>query len=405
MFSLIIASLLAAGPAEFRVETLDGETFTGRLQRWTAEQIVLETDEGPQPIAAQAWLAVEPAVADDQPFPADAEIRVTLIDGSRIATGQLLVADGQASLERGGDRQWTLPAKQIASVQLGPLEDAELKRQWQDIVRKEHRGDVIVIRKKSALDYIDGVLGRVTAEKVHFLLDGDEIPVDRARVAGMVYFQSDPASLPAAACIVHTRGGSQLQAKSATWSQGKLQVAGPGGWQLDVPLAELRRVDYAAGKLRYLSELEIELLSSRPYFGLPKPIAAEQQWRNVAVDRSLEGGRLRLPATDDSREVLEFSRGIALRSESEIECEVPDGFRRFRALAGIDHRVRPLGHVELTIWGDEQRLLEAALGGTDAPLPIDLDVSRFRRLRIGVDYGRGGDVADHLDLCRARFTK
>jgi hypothetical protein len=36
---------------------------------------------------------------------------------------------------------------------------------------------------------------------------------------------------------------------------------------------------------------------------------------------------------------------------------------------------------------------------------LDLDISGVRRLEIVVDYGKGGDMGDQLNLCEARLTK
>ena len=50
-------------------------------------------------------------------------------------------------------------------------------------------------------------------------------------------------------------------------------------------------------------------------------------------------------------------------------------------------------------------LWEYTIDGDQPPVPVDLDVEGIRRLRILVDYGDDGDVADRLYLCEARVTK
>jgi hypothetical protein len=50
-----------------------------------------------------------------------------------------------------------------------------LAEQWADILKVERNGDLIVIRKNNALDYLTGVIKDVTGEAVQFELDGLEV--------------------------------------------------------------------------------------------------------------------------------------------------------------------------------------------------------------------------------------
>ena len=59
----------------------------------------------------------------------------------------------------------------------------------------------------------------------------------------------------------------------------------------------------------------------------------------------------------------------------------------------------------LSIYCDDRLLVESALSGSDAPLPIELDVADVKRLRLVVDYGQNLDTGDWLNLCNARIVK
>jgi hypothetical protein len=63
------------------------------------------------------------------------------------------------------------------------------------------------------------------------------------------------------------------------------------------------------------------------------------------------------------------------------------------------------GNVTLSVFGDDDLLAEHEIDGSDAPLPLDLDVTGVRRLRIVVDYGDNLDTGDWLNLCNARIVK
>ena len=94
-----------------------------------------------------------------------------------------------------------------------------------------------------------------------------------------------------------------------------------------------------------------------------------------------------------------------MRSRSELAYRVPQGCKRFIALAGIDPHVLRQGQVQLVITGDDQVLFDEEVKGTGAPLKIDISVQNVRVFRLLVDYGGNLDSGDLVNLCDAKFTK
>jgi hypothetical protein len=84
---------------------------------------------------------------------------------------------------------------------------------------------------------------------------------------------------------------------------------------------------------------------------------------------------------------------------------LPEGYRRFRALAGIDDRSGGRGNVELVITGDGRELARHEVDGAGEAVRLDVDIEGVRRLTILCDWGKYGDRNDDLDLCEARITK
>jgi hypothetical protein len=147
-----------------------------------------------------------------------------------------------------------------------------------------------------------------------------------------------------------------------------------------------------------------------PLLGLPASATVARRAGQPRFDQSFYGGPLSLvfPAEDanSSRQRIEtYTRGLALRSRSELTFRVPEKFRRFTAVAGIEPEVRQQGDVRLVIEGDGQVLFDEPIAGTGSPVPIDLPVTGIRRLRVLVDYGENWDTGDLLHLCDAKFTK
>jgi hypothetical protein len=96
---------------------------------------------------------------------------------------------------------------------------------------------------------------------------------------------------------------------------------------------------------------------------------------------------------------------LTIRSRTELVYRLSGEFRQFLAVAGIDDRVRPAGNVRLVISGDDRELFAETITGSDEPMPINLDITGVKRLKILVDFGQQLDLADCLDLCDARITK
>jgi hypothetical protein len=94
-----------------------------------------------------------------------------------------------------------------------------------------------------------------------------------------------------------------------------------------------------------------------------------------------------------------------MHSRTELVYRLPGKFGTFRALAGIDDRVRPGGDVRLVIYGDGRLLLDKQITGRDEPVPLTVDISGVARLKIVADFGGDLDVSDHLDLCEPRVFK
>ena len=398
MWLLIATSLLAAAP-EIQVQTLAGQTTAGSLVELNDERLVVQAADGPRTFATKQLLAVTSPGRAPQAQPVAAAkplVWVELIDQSQLAAVEYTVAGGRAKIALATGPVVELPAKAVATVRFrehtGPL-----VAQWADILKVQRTGDLIVIRKNNALDYLTGVVKDVTSESVQFELDGDLLPVKRPKVDGLLYYAAAAQTLPDARCVVSDAAGGRVQAKSVTLAEGKLRVVSPAGLELVYPLAEIARIDYSQGNLQYLSDMKPESTTWTPYLGAAASPASAAFYR-PRLDRALEGGPLRVGGK-------KYAKGLAIHSRTELVYRLPAKFSRFQAVAGIDDGVRGSGHVRLLIMGDDKTLLDELIAGKDAPRAVDLDIKGVNRLKITVDYGEDLDVSDHLDLCEARILK
>ena len=392
---LLSGALLQASPA-VEVQPLSGKPMSGTLTGLTAEKIALGTPQGPVTleIGKIMGLTVRQPPGVSRPRPT---VWLELVDGSAPAGTQLTVKEGRARLTLADGAALDIPVRDVRWVRFGPQTEA-MARQWSRILEKERKTDLLVIKKADALDENQGVLRNVAEDTVQFELDGELLPVKREKVYGLVYHQVAGRELPQPLCTIREAGGAAWSARSLAASGDQLEWTTPTGLKLARPLAALARIDFSRGKIVYLSDLKAESAEWVPYYAIAGGAAARDALFAPRHDRSLASGPLVVEGT-------QYAKGLGLHSRTTLVYRLPEGFRRFSAIVGIDDRVRPRGHVLLAIRGDDRMLWNAPVTGTEPAKAIDVDVTGVRRLTIFVDFGDDIDVADHLDLCEARLIK
>ncbi len=399
MHALLLTIVLTAAPPEFRVQTLDDRTVTGSITALDAKQVTVRTSAGPVSLRIDELLAV---FAQKKPTPPPNEtpdeptIRIELVDGSSLTARAYSVRDGRAQVTLLDGQAIDVPVSGVAVVRL-QQQSEQLAADWVRILDLEVETDLLVVRKDEAIDYHRGLLRDVTEAVVNFELEGEVLPVKRSKIHALVYYRPPTGKLPPAVCRLVDGAGSQWSVRSLAGSD-DLTWTTCGGVTMTRPMATIAQLDFSRGKVVFLGDLRPESTSFTPFFGSGENTPLLARFHAPRVDGSLESGPLRLNKK-------EYGKGIALHSRTKVVYRLPDRFRRFEAIVGIDDAVRPQGNVRLVISGDDKVLLEATVTGTDPPKPIALDLTGVRRLSVLVDFGTQLDVADHLDLCEARIIK
>ena len=404
---ILIAALLAVDAPQFQVQSIDGRTVAGALVRLDAQEVVIKAADGERTFKLSDVRLIDPtdssaksASATAKPDsgatkPAEPPVTVETLDGTRLFGFEFEAAKGVARLRLASGETVGIPTKFIHRVDflLGSKPAA-----WPELP-KDAAADLIVVQKKDAVDLVEGVIGDVTADSVKFSVEGDVVPVKRAKVVGLVYFHSSQAeSLPAVAAIVENKTGSKLSASSVTLANGELAITTTFGATIDWPLASVRSIDYSSSRLTYLSDLPPDSSEWTPLLDFGKQSEAISQFYKPRFDRALDGGGLSIGTTT-------FRKGVAMAARTVLEYKIAGRGRRFRATAGIDDSVHGAGSVLLTIAGDGKTLYSGKITGRGTAVELNLDVSSVKRLRIVADFGGGADVGDYLDLGDARIVK
>ncbi|MCA9246611.1 MAG: NPCBM/NEW2 domain-containing protein [Planctomycetales bacterium] len=392
--TLLMAAVLAAPEQAPRAEVvqLDGVRVEGGLLDLSEEHIVLETSAGEKSIDRRALLTIRLAGENE---PKDTlPVHLEMIDGSRLR-GTSLQFDGKGAMQLDSDLwgELKLESRHVAAVRFAG-EGMPLDGQWNEIRTLRPAADLLVIRKDDALDYVEGRVLEV-GEKVVFDLDGDLINVRLSKVAGIIFLRPE-ASLPDPLGVVHASTAS-LQVRRLNWREGQFQLTTVAGMELKLPAKDVRLIDLAAGKIRFLSDLEPAAFEYQPFLPLPVSTAVAPFF-GARRDLAREGGEIRIAGRT-------FAKGLALRSRSQLDYRLPAGYSRLQATAGIDDRIHGAGNVQLKILGDGKELLSVAVAGDRPAEGIDLAIDGVKRLTIIVDYGSDSDLGDYLNLGDARITK
>jgi hypothetical protein len=388
----VCLTLLAAPPSFVAVGVDNAET-RGTLVEFTTDRVVLNVSDKPVTLSTAQMVRLAPVEKSPPSDLIGAHIRLT--DGSRIAAGAYTVT-GKTATIRLGDAGFACSTDAVHSVRF-KQQSHEIAAQWEQILKTPAQADLIVIREGPSIDYLEGILGDVTTDRVEFTLDGEKVPVKPARVDGIVYYHPRSVAGDGAACIVNDSNGSSIGAQSLSLNGDELRIRTPAGVDVSLPLAKVTTVEFPA---QYLSQFKPETVTFTEHVrsnSAVLPLVAKRY--HPRVDRSLEGGPLQLGGRS-------YNRGLALHSRTEITYLLPESFARFTALAGIDDRARPSGDVRLMISADDRVLFDRILTGGDEPAPIDVNIVGAVRLRILVDFGGDRtDSGDHLDLVDARLFK
>ncbi len=388
---LLLVSLAVAFAAEpVEVSTLQGEPRAGEFRGLAAGRVAISVGGTEEKIALSEVLEIRFQATAATKFEKSAAM-VALSDGSLLSGSQVTLSGKQLKLTSSVLGEVVVPQADVTSLRFADR-FTSVDEQWNKLVERERKSDLLVVRKEETLDFLDGVIVEVTDKSVKFLLDGEEVSTKRDKVFGLLLAQR-PSTAKAPTVRIELANGDVLMASSLAGSDGKLiATRGPKSESsLTLPLGQLKAIDLSQGKLRYLSQLEPREVKYTP--GL---IDLEPFRR----DTNMDGGSLRL-----GNRV--FVRGLCVRSKTLLRYRLGGEYRRFQALAGIDHLVASNGNGDcrLVISGDGKVLFETDVRAKDPPRPIDLNVSEVVNLEVLVDFGGNLDLSDHLDLADAKLVK
>jgi hypothetical protein len=243
-------------------------------------------------------------------------------------------------------------------------------------------------------DVVEGTLAALDAARVRLDADGKDLELERGKVAVVALNTDLPRSLRPRGQYgrLVLANGCRLSLASARCDGRLLAGRTLVGATVEVPLEQVRALDLYHGRALYLSDLKPRRYEHVPYLGVSWPWVA---------DGSVTGRDLRLAGGT-------FDKGLGLHSASRLTYDLGGRYHRFEALVGLDEHSGRAGHVVVGVLldGKPQNLgWDGTLDGGEPPHPVRLAVAGAQSLTLVVEFGRRGDVADHVNWADARLIK
>lgn len=384
----LLLTLVGALPVE--ATTLDGVAVEGELSSLSSQSATIQVDGNAEelPVANLHLLRLHEAPGSRQP-----PMQVQLRDGSQIALEQVELSARSAMLTTKSLGPLELARTDLASLRLARL-DSQVESAWNDLIQRESRDDVVVVRKGDALDHVEGVISGIDGEAVRLLLDGSPVPIPRDRVFGVVLAAADPKGAKAVGRL-DLSGGDRLAIASVVLENEAFAVQLAAGPRVVIAPEDLARIDFSLGKIAYLSDME----PMNVVYPTEHELFLLDVWKyrrgENSMSHPLEVGH------------KTYERGLWIHSGTTLSYRLNKEYRRLRAVAGIAEGIgescQPT--IGLVLRGDGKELLNVSITRGDDPRELDVDVADVRELQIEVTSTDPDGICEHLGLGDVRVIK
>jgi hypothetical protein len=361
---------------------------TGVPKSLAADWSVVVDGPGPVRIAGGDLVALRRVGVALPPRPAGSQL---LFANDDCLPGTILrLADERLHIRAalGDEPELAVPLTALAMIRLhdpGPDESERQRR----LLNERRTRDVVLFRNG---DRVVGTLTAIDTRLIHLESDGQVLPIERAQVSAIALGNELVRSLRPKGAYGRAvlASGCRLGLASARLAGDQLLARSLWGAELAIPLEHLIALDIHQGRAVYLSDLKPKRYEHTPFLGL--------SW-NYAADASVAGRPLQVAGSS-------FDKGIGLHSQASLTYELAGGFRVFEAVVGLDDRTGRQGHVRIRVLVDGRPAIEdRELTHADGALAVRVNVTGAKELTLSVEFGRGGDVQDHVNWADARLLK
>jgi NPCBM/NEW2 domain len=260
------------------------------------------------------------------------------------------------------------------------------------------RGDDQIILQNG--DVLAGVLTGIDSAKgeLIFEVNGAKRSLLIAKVAAVAFSTklARPRRPTGPYWLAVTSNGTRMTLVSATIERGMLRGRTMYKDPVQFALSDLTALDVYQGKAEYLSDLKPAKYEYRTWQG---------ETHSWFADRSLHGSELQLQSAAG---ITTFDKGIATHGACSLTYELDGKYQRLDCQIGLDPRLGMRGNaiVRVLVDGREFKVNDGKpLTLATGIVPIRVDASKARELKLVVEWGDGGNVADVINWGDARLIR
>ncbi len=390
------------GFAEFVVEPIDGEPFSGKLVAMGDWKIGGEpistkiasmpktwkiTLEGKPPLSGMDLVAIRRH--DHEPVAAPSGSQVLLAHGDRIRA--IAQSSTQESLRVNSELlgDVTIPLERVLAIVLNPPADARSREQLcRRLSVGKRRQDVLVLVNG---DELAGTFTALSDLTVRLDTARGEVSVNRSEVRAIA-LSTELLSAPRPTALmaqVVLADGSELALLDGRMQGSSLRGRAAFGGDVSMPLEQVVALEFRNGRITYLSDLAAPDHRHTPFLNTAY---------EFELDRSVLGQAISLRGQV-------FRKGIGVHTRSELTYALAGGATRFESVVGIDDESNGQGVVVFRVLLDGKAAWESPpLTGRSPPLPVRVDLGRATKITLVADFVNQGDVLGHADWAGARLV-
>jgi len=411
----ILLAAIAFSPiaTSAELQTLDGRKLTGEIVSIVGNDLTFKAGTSEEKFLVTALHSI---TAGKPPVPLDAGKKHTVVefvDGSSFRCSEIVLKGKNIEMKLLGasPRTLTVPLREIVFSINREAGDLKLDQDFRGLMRTKSRRDIWVTKRQvkndtgADVDQLDGVPGFFgdadeAAKTVKFTFEGKQVDEAQAilmsRVAGMILAQT-PGKAPPAICKVIDLDGNELVAQAVTRTEKGYAITMVSGVKVDLADAQVSKFDFAAGAIKYLSDLE--------------PVALDESGtdpEHYQKDMNLDKRPIQLLLDPATGRTETYPKGLTLKAKTVITYELKAQYKSFRALAGVDNDKENLANsqVKITIDDGAQVLFKGTVKRGDKPLDLNLSVQNVDRLKITIESdGTLTELGNQVSLANARVLK
>ncbi len=396
---IFLASSAVTALPNADIALIDGSQIRGELTAISDQEVTVTVDQQAQTVASEQLQSIIFSKATAT-VPDGNTMTVRLHDGSTLMAQSVLATATNARITISEDVSYRLNSDSLSSIQFKALTE-QAQQDYDAILDAESAGDVlIVLRPSGAIDELEGIIERIDDQAVTFNFDGDRIPVELTKLAGVKLLQPGSLKVLPTACSLTDLNGNVWRARdfSLNAEENTLTFETGMGDEISLKQDQIQKLQFASTNVVYLSDLTPESSQWTPYLSGRLIRNRLNQLYSPAKDRSANGGEIVIGQQ-------QFSKGLSLRSKTILTYRLTEEFKTLQLTAGLATETKGRGNIDLIILGDNKQLFQDAIEDPGDIRQLELDITGIRRLSITVDYGKNLDFGDLLHLGDAKLIK